>query len=36
MRKEAYHSNGLEHVRTWCAVASLVVGFIILTVVITK
>ncbi len=36
MKKEAYHSMGLEHIRTWCAVGSLVIGFVILTVVVLK
>ena len=26
MKKEAYHSNGLEHIRTWCAVVGLIIS----------
>ncbi len=36
MRKTGYHSNGLEHIRTWCAVVSLMMSVVILTVVILK
>jgi len=36
MKKTAYHSNGLEHIRTWCAVVSLLLSVVILTVVVIK
>jgi len=36
MKKEAYHSMGLEHIRTWCAVVSLMLTCVILTVVVLK
>lgn len=28
MKKIAYHSNGLEHIRTWCAVAALMTSVV--------
>jgi len=28
MRKTGYHSNGLEHIRTWCAVIGLIVSVV--------
>ncbi len=36
MKKTTYHSNGLEHIRTWCAVGSIVLSAVILTVVVIK
>ncbi len=27
-KKTTYHSNGLEHIRTWCAVAGLIVSVV--------
>jgi len=28
LKKEGYHSNGLEHIRTWCAVVGLVISVV--------
>ena len=28
MKKTGYHSMGLEHIRTWCAVAGLVISVV--------
>ena len=28
MKKTAYHSNGLEHIRTWCAVVGLIISVV--------
>ena len=36
MKKKEYHSMGLEHIRTWCAVVSLILSTVILTVVVLK
>ncbi len=28
MRKKEYHSMGLEHIRTWCAVVGLIISVV--------
>ena len=28
MEKKTYHSNGLEHIRTWCAVVGLIISVV--------